>query len=162
MKYLLILSIILSVNLHADLAIKYGLGVAQSAKDSNSETKVISIAYQEQIAFLEYLIKQYEVGAYIDSRQDLGRRSSGFATASLGVHVNAAGTYCQALWGVGGITNVDSYLGGNFQFNQDLSVGFRDNNGAMIGVNYKHISSAGLYMPNVGRDFLMIKMSVPW
>lgn len=159
--YTAFLCLFLSSYAHADLAFKYGVGVFKSAVDSNSEVKMFSISYQEPIIF-EYLIKQYEVGLWTDSRQDIGRKSSGFANFSVGVHVNAAGTYAECLWGVAGITHTDSYLGGNFQFNNDLGMGFRDNNGASIGVGYKHVSSAGFYNPNVGRDFLLIRMSLPW
>lgn len=159
-KYLLILTLCLS--LHADLAFKYGVGLFQSAKDSNSETKVFSLAYQDTLLGTDFLIKQYELGMWSDSRQDLGRLSSGFFNMSFGVRVNAPGTYAEGLWGIGVVTHTDAYLGGNFAFNHDLSTGFRSESGATLGINYKHISNAGLYNPNIGRDFLMIKMGIPF
>jgi hypothetical protein len=53
-------------------------------------------------------------------------------------------------------------LGGPFQFNHDFLLGVRGDNGALIGLDLKHMSSAGIEKPNVGRDFLLIHVELPF
>jgi len=139
---------------------KYGLGVFNSAKNSKVEVKMVSFGHQDP--FFGYMIRQWEVGGWMDSRSDLGRKSSGFANGSIGVNIDVSRFYAQSLWGLGVVTTKDSMLGGNFQFNQDLGIGLKDARGMAIGLNYKHISSAGIFKPNQGRDFMSIKLSIPW
>lgn len=155
MKYLLLLLLTTTV-LADDLTVKYGPGVFQSAKNGH-ETLNATLGYQKELLYL--LSYQIEVGGWSDKRIDLGRRSSMYGSYSIGSTVNASYMYAEAFLGVAGITNPDSYLGGHFQFNNDLGIGFRDKYGKRIGINYKHMSSAGLYNPNVGRDFLLLKLS---
>lgn len=139
---------------------KYGLGIFNSAKNSKAEVKMVSVGHQSPI--FGYMIKQWEVGGWMDSRSDLGRKSSGFANGSIGVNIDIGNFYAQSLWGAGVVTTRDSMLGGNFQFNQDLGLGLKDSRGVGIGLNYKHISSAGIFKPNEGRDFFAIKLTIPW
>ena len=158
----LILLFLISLNARGeDLSLKYGLGIAGSAKDSPSEVKVFSLTLQRPLIG-NHLIDQYELGFFSDSRQDLGRQHSAFGFYSVGLNVDVGYFYAQSLWGVGAITTPDAYLGGNFQFTQDLSAGIKDSSGYSIGLDYKHISSAGLELPNKGRDFMMIRLSLPF
>jgi hypothetical protein len=143
---------------HKDSFFKYGVGVSNSAKHSRVETKILSIGRQTPLG--PYLIHQVELGVWADSAGD-GRTGSGFADYSVGVNVNVGRIYTQVLWGFAGITTPDAYLGGNFMFNQDLSLGVRDTRGVAVGLNYKHISSAGIFMPNIGRDFGQVRVSIP-
>jgi len=150
----------ISTSAQAESYFKYGLGIFNSAKDNKVETKTIAIGQSEK--WLGALLTQYEGGIWTDSRSDLGRSGSGYFGISVGLDVQAGYIYSQALWGVAGISHIDSMLGGHLQFNNDLGLGIRDCNGYSIGMNYKHISSAGIFTPNQGRDFLMIKMGIPW
>jgi len=149
-----------ALNAHADSFFKYGVGVFNSAKDSKAETKVFSLGYSEK--FFQAMMYQLEAGAWIDNRKDLDRKSSGFGFGSIGLDVQTGAFYIQALWGAGLITCTDSMLGGPFQFNTDLGIGLRDSNGYSIGIGYKHISSAGIELPNKGRDFMMMRLAVPF
>lgn len=138
---------------------RYGIGIFNSAEYGTAETKVFTLGYEEEL--FGPFIKQYEVGVYADQGGN-GRSSSGFGSVSLGIEVNPGYFVLRSLWGIGAITNPDSMLGGWFQFNQDLLFGVRDNRGNMMGLNYKHISSAGIYIPNAGRDFITIQLEIPW
>jgi hypothetical protein len=133
---------------------RYGLGVFHS-----ENTKAFSIGYEEDV--FGPIVRQVEVGGFFDQSGG-GRSSSGFANYSLGVEVNPGYFLARSMWGVGAITNADSLLGGWFEFSQDLLLGVRDDRGRAIGVDYKHISSAGIYCPNVGRDFITVHVEIPW
>ncbi len=146
--------------LHAETIFKYGLGVFNSAKDSAAETKFASLAYQDE--FLGLFIYQFEGGFWYDTREDMGRRSSAFAGASIGVDVDVRPFFAQWLVGPSVISTKDSYLGGPLQFNNDVAFGLRDHRGNSVGIGYKHLSSAGIFEPNKGRDFLMLRIGIPW
>jgi hypothetical protein len=139
---------------------KYGVGVFKSANRSAVEVKTISVGRQRPLGY--YMIYQYEVGGWMDTRDDAGRKSSGFANVATGINLNIGPMYAQSLWGVALITNTDSYLGGHEQFNEDLAIGIKDWRGVGLGINYKHISSAGLWQPNMGRDMMSVKLNIPW
>lgn len=138
---------------------KYGVGVLSTADYGQAASKIFSLGYEDE--FFGPLISQWELGVFSDSSGH-GRLSSGFGFYSIGVEVNPGYLVVRSLWGAGLITCPDSMLGGNFQFTQDLLIGVRDNRRNMIGLVYKHISSAGLELPNKGRDFLTIQVEIPW
>lgn len=137
---------------------RYGLGVFNSAQYSRGETKLFSLGYEQD--WVGPFIYQYEAGMYNDTGP--GRGASGFGNISAGVEVAPGYLILRSLWGVGAITTPDDMLGGWFQFNQDFLIGLRDITGNMIGLDYKHISSAGIYSPNRGRDFLVVQVEIPW
>lgn len=139
---------------------KYGVGVFGSAEYGRTETKNFSVGYEEE--WFGPLISQYELGVFTDSAGDVGRHSSGYGNISTGVQANPGYLVVRSMWGVGAITSPDSMLGGWFEFNQDFLLGVKDDKGNMIGLDYKHISSAGIYNPNQGRDFIMIHVEIPW
>lgn len=157
---LLLIICALTSNSYADTFVKYGLGIFNSALDEPIEVKTLSVGRQMHIN--EYLIWQYEVGGWIDNRSDMGRDGSAFADLAIGLNVDAGPFYAQTLTGVAGLSNIDSYLGGHAQFNHDVAVGFKAKSGASLGLNYKHISSAGIFEPNYGRDFLTIRLGLPF
>jgi hypothetical protein len=161
MKKLLLplLALFMSVSANAGSFGKYGLGIANTAEYGSGTVKNFSLGYNEP--WYGPFIQQYEVGLFADNAGH-DRRSSGYAFYSLGVEVDLQPLVLRSLWGLGGITSPDSMLGGWFQFTQDLLVGLRDRRGNMIGLVYKHISSAGIYSPNRGRDFLTIQVEIPW
>lgn len=164
MKYnILLLLLLTTLNLKADETIfKYGLGIFNSAKDSKAEMKQISVAKQYSL-LKGYVIQQVEIGGWIDSRRDLGRKDSGFGSYSLGIPVDFDVLFLQPLWGIGLITSPDSMLGGRFpQFFHNFTVGIKDSKGNSIGVNYSHVSSAGLYKINKGRDVLSVRLGLPF
>lgn len=143
----------------AEIFSRYGIGVYNSAKYNRAEVKVISLGYQKDSKILLY---QIEGGYWSDSIISDNRKGSFFGNLSSGIRVTPNSFYVESLWGISLISTLDSMLGGHFQFNQDLGLGVLDKKGKSIGVNYKHMSSAGLYRPNLGRDFFTIKVVIPW
>ena len=143
----------------ADAVAKYGVMIPKEC-ESLSATKAVFVSKQSSLG--GPFIKQLEVGGW-DDTDGRGRKSSGMASASAGLNVNAGYIFAQALVGPAIISTPDKLLGGRFQFNNDFALGLRDpKTGASIGAAYKHISSAGLEHPNEGRDFILFRVGIPW
>ncbi len=62
----------------------------------------------------------------------------------------------------GFLTRKDGYLGGPFQFSEDVGFGYKSEDNIRFGINYKHISSLGVYRPNRGKDLIGIGFSIPF
>jgi len=153
---LLVLCLLLSTNALADStgALDVGLGVFNSGKQSLSETKMAS--YTEQTSISDAFRLRATGGFWVDVTQ--GKSSSGFAAGQLGYEVNSKGTVLGAFTGPALITNTDVLLGGHFQFMDEFHLGLQDEGKSYIGVFYRHLSSAGLEMPNIGRDLVGIEL----
>lgn len=139
---------------------RYGAGVFHTADYGFGESKLFSVGHEANI--IGPFVSQLEGGLWTDSSGD-GRKSSGFANASIGVQCTPSIFVIRSIWGVGFITTPDTMLGGSFpQFNHDLLFGFIDEHGIIIGFDLKHNSSAGIFDPNAGRDFGLIHVEVPF
>lgn len=159
-RFLIMLLTLVSTIATADSVVKYGANVS-SEHEKLGSTKAIFLSYQDVI--FGPFIKQYELGGWFDNTGIQGRRSSALLGASAGIHVNAGYLFAQALIGPCAISNTDSNLGGHFQFNNDIGLGLRDpETKSTIGLAYKHISSAGIFLPNKGRDLIMFRVSIPY
>lgn len=157
----LILLLLLIPKASADeFSFSYGLGVGESAAHSISETKVLEFSYRQTI--LDALYWNYEAGGWLDNAGN-GRSSSAFLSAGPGFLVDLKGFEIRNAYGVACITSPDAYLGGAFpQFHGELYAGFRDKTGNGIGFKYNHFSSAGIFSPNIGRDFGLLELSLRW
>lgn len=159
----LIPSIILlfSLNCLADGTgfVKYGIGLNNPEGTTPVGEKIISFGYQHPAFWvIDY---QLEMGGFIDNFER-SKASSAFAGPSLGISIVESYYYAKVFSGIIGLANVDSRLGGHFQFNHDLELGLKDTRNIGIGCVYKHMSSAGIYTPNLGRDWFMLKLSLPF
>lgn len=139
---------------------KYGVGIFGSGRNSFAETKTISFGHQSPLG--QYFIKQLELGGWTDTRGSEGRRGNVYLSGSIGLNVDAGYVFAQSLWGVAALPLTDSYLGGHLEFKEDATIGAKDLQGKRIGLNYTHISSAGIFMPNHGRDLLCLRLSLPF
>lgn len=159
-KILLIISLLLiPSNADAGTFARYGVGIARSAEYGATNVKSFSLGYTDEV--YGPIIYQYELG-YFSDPSGHGRSGSGFGNAGLGVQVDPGVFVVRSVWGLGGITTPDTMLGGPFQFNHDFLLGVKGQNGAIIGLNLKHISSAGLEKPNLGRDLLLLHVELPF
>ena len=139
----------------------YGLGVFHSAEKSPVETKILQVGYR--VDLLDGFYWQARAGYWNDSSHELDRKSSGYASTGFGFLIDLKPMEFRSGWGIGGVTTTDGFLGGYFpQFNGELYVGARDKNGHGIGLQYEHISSAGIVTPNQGRDFVTLQLSTKW
>lgn len=135
-----------------DDQIVWGAGIGSG--DSYG-TRMLSLGIQED---LWYALKQRgTVGGWFDPTGN-GRSSSVLASGQLGFEVNSRGTVVSIFTGPCLISTPDSYLGGYFQFMTDAHIGLQDNDVNYLGVFYRHISSAGIENPNVGRDIMGLEL----
>lgn len=147
---------------HADpdtLLVDAGLGVFGTEGNGLSQVKFAKIGLQED---LWYNLKQrFNVGGWIDSRGD-GRYGSAFTGYQLGFEVTNNVLQASIFSGPTIISTPDGALGGIVQFNESIFLGIVDSNKNTIGVIYNHFSSAGLEMPNQGRDFMGLEIKFPF
>jgi hypothetical protein len=139
--------------------LKYGIGIFHSADYGTAETKTFALGYKDGL--VGPLVQQREVGLWVDPAGH-GRSSSGYANYSVGAEATPGYLVASAMWGVAAITTPDSMLGGWFQFKNDTFLGVKDDRGNTFGLNYTHVSSAGIESPNMGRDMLSVKVGIPW
>lgn len=156
MRYLITILLFLTSHVYAGQYYgSYGVGVFQKESKSFADVKLFNIGTQWD---LYKLFKQkFEAGVWTDVKFE-NRRSSGYAAYSVGIRVEPQFLYVESYWGAGLITHTDGMLSTNIQFMNDTGIGVQDNAGRFIGINYKHISNAGISYPNLGRDFLTIKV----
>ncbi len=131
-------------------------GVFNSGKQSLAEVKFVNIGHREPL-FLG-LTQQYEAGGWSDSAGN-GRHGSIYGAYLVGVEAGA-NAIARAMAGPAIIATPDSYLGGPIAFSEEFFVGFKSNSGNVVGVMYKHISNAGLYTQNMGRDFAGVQAGI--
>ena len=118
--------------------------------NSSDRTKIFTLGYQAPLSpIFRYKL---EGGAYI------GDGSSPFFGPSLGVGTGSGAFYAEYFLGPSILFIPDGRLTSWYQFNHDLGFGIHGDNGVSMGVNYKHLSNAGLEGANLGRDFLMLKI----
>lgn len=139
----------------------FGIGQANSAKYHTGEVKVGNVGLREEI--YQGIYWQYKVGYFGDGSGDPTRKGSLYASMGPGMLIDLRPVEMRAGYGLAAISTPDSYLGGRFpQFQGEIYMGFRDHRGNGIGLQYEHISSAGLVTPNQGRDFLVLQLSQQW
>lgn len=136
-----------------------GLGEFGTRGSSLSQVKFAKIGLQED---LWYSLKQrFNTGGWLDSRGS-GYSSSALIGYQLGFEVKNDIFESSIFSGPTIISNQDSSLGGRIQFNESLFFGIVDKDSDSIGIAYNHFSSAGLEMPNLGRDFIGLEIKFPF
>jgi hypothetical protein len=161
MKYVLLiitLSIVIApLNaLSDDTFVEAGVGIFSSGVNTLAETKLLMVGRQTEV--WGPFVNRYGVGGWTDCAGN-GRSDSAFFSDQIGFEVvTGTGTYASVYSGPTAITATDAYLGGHFQFQEDVHLGIQDQQSNSIGVMYKHFSSAGIYTPNIGRDFMGVEI----
>lgn len=136
-----------------------GLGSFGTKGSSLSQDKFAKIGWQEDVWYS--LKHRFNVGGWIDSR-GVGYYSSAFCGYQLGFEVTNETLQASIFSGPTIISSPDNALGGIVQFNESIFFGIVDKDRDSIGVAYNHFSSAGLEMPNLGRDFLGLEIKFPF
>lgn len=157
MRYLLALMLLLSntANAAEGLLLKYMVNPTHPSME-----KGLAVGRQTEFSVLEV---KTEGGFWIDNTKKPGAKSSAFIQGSLGVEPTAGAFYANVFQGIAAISSPDSVLGGPVQFVEEAGVGIRDKDKFVgVGIFYKHISSAGIFKPNLGRDFFGIQVFIPW
>ena len=133
----------------SDVALRMGSGSGPSVGSA-----IYSLAYEESIR--RPVMYKLDVGAW-SAGTESGRLQSPYASGLLGLRFgDFSGFNAQVLGGPMVIGNVDSALSTNFQFTEEVQVGY-----GIIGLGYKHVSNANLKKPNLGRDFIFLNFALP-
>lgn len=131
-----------------------------SAKGEPSVQKGISIGRQGEFSIFA---TKTEGGFWVDNTNRQGATGSAFFSGSIGVEPRAGSLYVNLFQGVAVISSPDTVLGGPLQFVEDFGIGIRDKETeTAVGFFYKHVSSAGIFKPNLGRDFMGLQVMIPW
>lgn len=134
---------------------RYGLGIIGQP---TSQVKNFGLRYEEDSGLYDIHLA-VEGGIWTDTGSAQGRNGAIYGQYQVGIRPSSENIYAKAYWGIAGLSGTDSQLGGVIQFGQDLGVGFQGK-GSFVGLQYKHISSAGVFSPNKGRDFVGAEMGV--
>jgi len=168
-KYILSLSLLLVAGManaayaaaaaNDNIVIDGGLGIFNTQGDTLSDVKFVKIGLQRD---LWYAFKQrFNGGLWLDSRGK-DYNNSAFVGYQLGFEVKNDVLIASIFVGPSLISSPDADLGGPLQFNDSLFLGIVDKFGDSIGVVLNHFSSAGLEMPNVGKNFLCLEIKFPF
>lgn len=134
--------------------VRFGVEPVLKGSSSFSDVKVLSVGYERE--FDANLFWKFELGYWADKRP--GAENSLFGAPSLGLVIRPWIFHVQVYAGVAAISETDNYLGGHFQFYEDVYFGLYEGE-ASIGLSLSHISSAGLFKPNVGRNFFTLTVT---
>lgn len=157
---LFLLLIASTANAGSEMFIDAGLGIFSTEGQSLSQVKFGKVGIQNDLT--GPLVYRVNGGLWLDNRHD-GNLSSGFASTQLGFDVKNEMLEMGIFSGPGLITKADDALGGHFQFNETVFIGVHDPKGdTSVGFAYNHFSSAGLEMPNMGKDFGCLEIKFPF
>lgn len=141
---------------------RFGIGMKTQESKSHGDVKTFNLGYQGEFGgALSLLDYKWEAGGWIDNVRK-GRKHGGFVSGSVGVEPRIGAFYANAFVGLAAISPTDAMLGSVYQFVEDFGFGVGDQRKVRVGLNYKHISNAGIKMPNRGRDFLTLQVQFPW
>lgn len=155
MRLLIILLLAFSSSAQADaIWFRYGLGFGAPQQTGRGEIKWFSVGVERE--HRAPYVSQAEIGVIADMRDSLGRRSGLFANYTIGPKMQLGPVQTRYLWGVGYLSHTDQLLSSHFQFTHDLTFGLYDPKSG-LSLGYKHISNAGITLPNRGRDFITLR-----
>lgn len=141
---------------HADPVLSVGIGKGALYHNGTAFERSVVLGYQHNIA-KEFFVRP-EAGYFLDISGS--GKSSLWGAALLGVSAKSTtGPELHVGFGPGYLQNPDNILGGHFQFSLEGGIGISGSH-TYLGLVWKHLSSAGINMPNQGRDFIMVQLRV--
>jgi hypothetical protein len=144
----------------SELLFEGGLGILNTEEESIAQVKFAKIGLQNEL--WHALVQRVNGGGWVDT-YGAGRTSSAYAGYQLGFDVKNSLLEAAIFSGPTYITQPDTSLGGHFQFNETIFLGVRNpTTSDVFGVAYEHFSSAGLEMPNQGKDFITLEIKFPF
>lgn len=140
----------------ADLNLSVGLGKGVLGNPGTPFERSVAVGYQ--FLLKDDLFIRPEVGYFADISGN--GKSSLWVAPLVGVRaLSQVGPELHIAMGPGWLQNPDEVLGGHFQFSLEGGVGINSSDGkTYIGMAWKHLSSAGIEMPNQGRDLIVVQL----
>jgi hypothetical protein len=159
MKSLILLLLLFPMAAQAELSLMVGLG--KNAITDNihgtheSFERMGSLGYSLDLS--ENFYVKPEIGGWLGGPG----KESWFVGIPVGVKlwVPNSGAFAFASVGPSYISAPDDLLGSHWQFDTEFGFGLKDTL-TTLALFYKHFSSAGFFMPNIGRDFFGIQLRI--
>lgn len=128
--------------------------------DKPELTAHITLGYQRQFTERSPYFYKVSGGAWSDRAHKV--RLSSLFSIETGIRIGeASGFYGTATTGVARVGQTNSQISTKFQFQQAASLGWADSNGAAMGVFLKHLSNAGIRLPNFGYNIVGLEVTLP-
>lgn len=125
-------------------------------KDEINDSRYISLGLTDD--FNGLIKDRIEIGYWKDPYNS----SSFYTTYQLGLSAKNEIVYAEFFTGPSLITQPDYRLSTPFEFKHDIGIGVLGKDKVGIGINYSHLSNAGIREPNLGRDSLQLKLTLPF
>lgn len=151
-KYLFLLLIPIS-SFSQVIGFKEGIGITNSF---TGNITAFSLSWEDR--YNQILKQKTEFGLWTDKMKN--HSGSGYGAYSLGIKVIPNSFYLEAYLGGAFVTHTDKLLSTHFEFMHDLGFGLQDGRKS-IGLNFKHLSNAGIKKPNIGRNFVQLSVKFP-
>ncbi|MCM0604568.1 MAG: acyloxyacyl hydrolase [Xanthomonadaceae bacterium] len=155
---LLCVSHIAQASPNRDFSFKYGVISDNGPIFAFAPTKFFAVAARDD---LWVFTQQLELG-FISDPSTPGMASPAFVSHAIGFETKTETFFGYYLLGPALISGTDSKLSSILQFTHDLGAGFKDKRGIAVDISYRHFSNAGLWPPNNGRNFIVLRLSMPW
>lgn len=156
MRAIILALLALTSTAQADLTLSVGVGKNIMKQNGTPFERMVAVGFEHEFPVGVFL--RPEAGYFLDTS---GKTLSSIWVAPLlGVRAKSkVGPALHLAVGPGYLQNPDSTLGGHFQFSLEGGIALEDENLA-IGLVWKHLSSAGINMPNQGRDFICAQVRI--
>ena len=157
MKFLSSIMIILFCSMSGAeslIKVQYGLGLGKGSSIDSGHKSINVGLYRD----LEKVLSWNVHGGFLSDSND--KMSALYLFSQFGTTINPnEGIFINTYVGPGIITSTGSKLSGLLQFSINVGFGFKDPlTKNEIGINWKHISNAGLSRPNRGRDLILLSV----
>ncbi|MBL7715776.1 MAG: acyloxyacyl hydrolase [Bdellovibrionales bacterium] len=139
-----------------DWMVRYGVVSDEDKLSAWPGTKLFSVTRRSDYKWQAW---QVELGGIFENRA--GMKGQGFISFAAGIETQTLPLRFFYLPGVALVSATDPKLSSFWQFSHDLGFFWRDHRGIAIGMQYRHFSNAGLHLPNGGKNFLQLSLSVP-
>ena len=140
-----------------EISLKYGVISDAGQIVAFPSTKLFILGARDDLGLFT---QQLELGFISDPNP--GQTSSAFTIYSVGLETKTEPFFAYYLLGGGLFTGTDNKLSSFFNFSHDMGIGFKDKRGVAVDLSYRHMSNAGLVPPNYGRNFIVLRLSLPW
>lgn len=157
MKKLLLLLPLLFQPVYADqLVPKWGFEKNALQHGFGSSDRLWGLEYIHELG--EHGMLRFDAGVWIV--RDPARKTSWYLSPAWGYRIRPFKYLIGEAWiGPGWISQPDSRNGGPFQIFHMISAGFTDGGWAVL-LFFNHVSSAGIYEVNYGRDFGGVRFQI--
>lgn len=135
---------------------QYGLGFGSNGNILNSSEKNFNVGYYNKLS----KVLGWDIHGGILTE---GGQTSGYTFAQFGLVLHPFDwMYVDHYFGPGYVTKGNNKISGGLNFSIHIGMGWRDPNARMtVGLNWKHISNAGITQPNRGMDFWLVQVGIP-